>query len=36
VDATADAIVVDGTEIPVSSEHDPAALPWAELGSRWR
>ena len=26
------AIVVDGVEIPVLAEADPAALPWAELG----
>ena len=26
------AITVDGTEIPVLSETDPAQLPWAELG----
>jgi glyceraldehyde 3-phosphate dehydrogenase len=32
VEAEADAIVVDGERIPVFAEHDPAALPWAELG----
>jgi glyceraldehyde 3-phosphate dehydrogenase len=32
VEASGDAIVVDGTAIRVLSEHDPAALPWADLG----
>jgi glyceraldehyde 3-phosphate dehydrogenase len=32
VSATEKAIVVDGTEIPVFSEKDPAALPWKDLG----
>jgi glyceraldehyde 3-phosphate dehydrogenase len=32
VEARADAIVVDGAEIPVLSEGDPATLPWGELG----
>src|SRR4051812_28157066 len=32
VSATADAIVIDGREIPVFAERDPAALPWADLG----
>jgi glyceraldehyde 3-phosphate dehydrogenase len=32
VEATENAIVVDGFEIPVFGEQDPAALPWGELG----
>jgi glyceraldehyde 3-phosphate dehydrogenase len=32
VDAADAAITVDGTEIRVLAERDPAALPWAELG----
>ena len=32
VDAKADAIVVDGKEIKISAEKDPANLPWAALG----
>jgi glyceraldehyde 3-phosphate dehydrogenase len=32
VEAHGDAIVVDGHELPVLSESDPAALPWEELG----
>ncbi|MCD6405180.1 MAG: type I glyceraldehyde-3-phosphate dehydrogenase [Planctomycetes bacterium] len=32
VSVEGDAIVVDGTKIPVSAERDPAKLPWAELG----
>jgi glyceraldehyde 3-phosphate dehydrogenase len=32
VDAREDSIVVDGDEIRVFSEKDPAALPWADLG----
>jgi glyceraldehyde 3-phosphate dehydrogenase len=32
VEATDDAIVVDGREIRVLAERDPAALPWADLG----
>ncbi len=32
VEAADGAIVVDGTEIKVLSERDPAALPWADLG----
>jgi glyceraldehyde 3-phosphate dehydrogenase len=32
VEATDDAIVVDGREIRVLGERDPAALPWADLG----
>jgi glyceraldehyde 3-phosphate dehydrogenase len=31
VEATDDAIVVDGAEIPVFAEQDPAALPWDDL-----
>jgi glyceraldehyde 3-phosphate dehydrogenase len=33
VEASGKGIVVDGKEIPVLSERDPAALPWAELGA---
>ena len=32
VSAEADAIIVDGTRIPVSAERDPANLPWKSLG----
>ena len=32
IEATADGIRVDGADIPVSAETDPAALPWDELG----
>ena len=32
VEATANAIVVDGKQIPVCCERDPAALPWKKLG----
>jgi glyceraldehyde 3-phosphate dehydrogenase len=31
IEARGDAILVDGNELPVFSEPDPAALPWAEL-----
>jgi glyceraldehyde 3-phosphate dehydrogenase len=33
VEHTDDAIVVDGKEIKVLAERDPAALPWADLGA---
>jgi glyceraldehyde 3-phosphate dehydrogenase (phosphorylating) len=33
IEAAADAIVVDGVEIPVFAEADPAALPWSEVGA---
>jgi glyceraldehyde 3-phosphate dehydrogenase len=33
VDYTDDAIVVDGDELRVFSERDPAALPWADAGA---
>jgi len=33
VDHTDDAIVVDGQEIKVLAERDPAALPWGDLGA---
>jgi glyceraldehyde 3-phosphate dehydrogenase len=33
VEARDDSIVVDGTEIKVLAERDPAALPWGELGA---
>ncbi|TMK71676.1 MAG: type I glyceraldehyde-3-phosphate dehydrogenase, partial [Actinobacteria bacterium] len=32
IEAGDDAIVVDGQEIKVLAERDPAALPWRELG----
>ncbi len=32
VEARGEAIAVDGTELRVLAERDPAALPWAELG----
>ena len=32
VEAGADRLFVNGSEIPVFSERDPAALPWADLG----
>jgi len=32
VSAREKSIVVDGTEIPISAERDPAALPWKDLG----
>src|SRR4051795_11424073 len=33
VEARDDALVVDGTELKVLAERDPAALPWSELGA---
>jgi glyceraldehyde 3-phosphate dehydrogenase len=33
VEARGDAIVVDGSEVKVLSERDPADLPWADLGA---
>ena len=33
VEADGDAIVVDGRRIPISSERDPAQLPWKKLGA---
>ena len=33
VEAAEDAIVVDGTSIPVFAERDPANLPWASVGA---
>jgi glyceraldehyde 3-phosphate dehydrogenase len=33
VDATDDALVIDGRTIPVPGETDPALLPWCELGA---
>jgi len=33
VSADGDAIVVDGRRIPISSERDPAKLPWKKLGA---
>ena len=32
VDHTADSLIIDGREIKVLKEKDPAALPWGELG----
>ena len=32
IEVAGDAIVVDGVEIPVFAEPDPAELPWGELG----
>jgi glyceraldehyde 3-phosphate dehydrogenase len=32
VEATSDALIVDGREIKVFAEKDPAALPWGKLG----
>ena len=34
VEAAGDTIVVDGKRIPVSSEKDPAKLPWRSLGAK--
>src|SRR2546421_4271733 len=33
VEATDDALVMDGKELRVHSERDPAALPWGESGA---
>ena len=33
VDHTDDAIIVDGNEVKVLAERDPAALPWSDLGA---
>jgi len=33
VEATADGLVVDGKELRVSAERDPADLPWSDLGA---
>jgi glyceraldehyde 3-phosphate dehydrogenase len=32
VDHTADALIIDGREVKVLKEKDPAALPWSDLG----
>jgi glyceraldehyde 3-phosphate dehydrogenase len=32
VDHTADSLIIDGREIKVLKEKDPAALPWGDLG----
>ena len=32
VEATGDGIAIDGTEVKVLAERDPAALPWGDLG----
>jgi len=34
VEAADDGIVVDGKKIPISSERDPAKLPWKDLGAQ--
>ena len=33
VEATADGLVVDGKELRVFEERDPAALPWSDVGA---
>ena len=33
VEAGDNAVIVDGVSIPISSERDPAALPWGKLGA---
>src|SRR5687768_2328478 len=33
VEATGDSLVVDGDELKVFAERDPAALPWGDLGA---
>src|SRR2546423_2522857 len=33
VDHTEDALVIDGKELKVFAERDPAALPWSDLGA---
>ena len=35
IGSTENAIVVNGTEIPVSAERNPADLPWAKLGAEY-
>ena len=32
IEVSGDGLVIDGEEIKVLSERDPAALPWADLG----
>ncbi len=34
VSSTSNALVVDGKEIPISAERDPANLPWGKLGAQ--
>ncbi len=34
VDSTASALVIDGQEIPISAERDPADLPWGDVGAQ--
>ena len=36
VDHTEDSLIIDGREIKVLKERDPAALPWGDLGRRHR
>ena len=36
VEADGDAIIVDGTRIPITAERDPANLPWKKLGAQIR
>src|SRR3712207_6397817 len=33
VEATGDGLVIDGKELKVFSERDPAALPWSDVGA---
>ena len=35
VEATADAIIVDGREIKIISERDPGNIPWQDYGLMW-
>jgi glyceraldehyde 3-phosphate dehydrogenase len=35
VEATENALIVNGVEIPVSAERDPADLPWGKLGAEY-
>src|SRR5919204_1302465 len=34
VEATDQGLLVDGTELRITSERDPASLPWKELGAQ--
>ena len=35
IDSTENAIIVNGHEIPIFAERDPAALPWAKVGAEY-
>ena len=35
VDATENSIIVNGKEIPISAERNPADLPWGKLGAEY-